>query len=412
MLLALCETVEDVQASVRIARSHGIPLSVRGGGHDWVGRALCADGLVIDLSGMRQVSVDPHSRVATVAGGAKVGDVVAAADAHGLIAVLGNCSPVGMAGLTLGGGYSPLDGLYGLAADNLLGAEMVLADGRRVTTGPDEEPELFWAIRGGGGNFGVVTSLRVQLHETHHLLAGRMVFSWSEAETVMRHYVPFAAEMPDELGASLFMASGPDGQPAILSTPIWNGDGLQGEKAMKQLQSLGKPQLAQFGPMTYAEMLAPIDTWLAEAEGCHWEMRTRSLPALTPDSLDAMVTAASRKTSPYSAVGWHHFHGAATRIPAEATAFGLRQEHFMVEILAAWEPGRSDGAAERQWAQDLWEDLAPFALPGGYANLLAPQNRGQARDAYGNNGTRLRALKRHFDPDGVFGSAIPLPDDH
>jgi hypothetical protein len=210
----------------------------------------------------------------------------------------------------------------------------------------------------------------------------------------------------------LFMASGPDGQPAILSTPIWNGDGLQGEKAMKQLQSLGKPQLAQFGPMTYAEMLAPIDTWLAEAEGCHWEMRTRSLPALTPDSLDAMVTAASRKTSPYSAVGWHHFHGAATRIPAEATAFGLRQEHFMVEILAAWEPGRSDGAAERQWAQDLWENLAPFALPGGYANLLAPQNRGQARDAYGNNGTRLRALKRHFDPDGVFGSAIPLPDDH
>jgi FAD/FMN-containing dehydrogenase len=412
MLLALCETVEDVQASVRVARSHGIPLSVRGGGHDWVGRALCADGLVIDLSGMRQVSVDPHSRVATVAGGAKVGDVVAAADAHGLIAVLGNCSPVGMAGLTLGGGYSPLDGLYGLAADNLLGAEMVLADGRRVTTGPDEEPELFWAIRGGGGNFGVVTSLRVQLHETHHLLAGRMVFPWSEAETVMRHYVPFAAEMPDELGASLFMASGPDGQPAILSTPIWNGDGLQGEKAMKQLQSLGKPQLAQFGPMTYAEMLAPIDTWLAEAEGCHWEMRTRSLPALTPDSLDAMVTAASRKTSPYSAVGWHHFHGAATRIPAEATAFGLRQEHFMVEILAAWEPGRSDGAAERQWAQDLWEDLAPFALPGGYANLLAPQNRGQARDAYGNNGTRLRALKRHFDPDGVFGSAIPLPDDH
>jgi FAD/FMN-containing dehydrogenase len=412
VLLALCETVEDVQAAVRVARSHGIPLSVRGGGHDWVGRALCADGLVIDLSRMRQVSVDPHSRVATVAGGAKVRDVVAAADAHGLIAVLGNCSPVGMAGLTLGGGYSPLNGLYGLAADNLLGAEVVLADGRRVMTGPDEEPELFWAIRGGGGNFGVVTSMRVRLHETHHLLAGMIVFPWSEAETVMRHYVSFAAQMPDELGASLFMASGPDGQPAIMSTPIWNGDKLQGENAMNQLQALGKPQLAQFGSMTYAEMLAPIDAWLAEAEGCHWEIRTRSLPALTPGSLDAMTAAVARKTSLRSAVSWHHFHGAATRIPAEATAFGLRQEHFMVEILAAWEPGKSDGAAERQWAQDLWESLAPFALPGGYANLLAPHDRGQARDAYGNNGARLRALKRHFDPDGVFGSAIPLPEEH
>jgi hypothetical protein len=197
-----------------------------------------------------------------------------------------------------------------------------------------------------------------------------------------------------------------------MSTPIWNGDGLQGENAMNQLQALGKAQLAQFGPMTYAEMLAPIDAWLAGAAGCHWEMRTRSLPALTPGSLDAMTTAASHKASPHSAVGWHHFHGAATRIPAEATAFGLRQEHFMVEILAAWEPGKSDGAAERQWAQVLWEKLAPFALPGGYANLLAPHDRGQVRDAYGNNGTRLRALKRHFDPDGVFGSAIPLPDEY
>src|SRR5215469_13640773 len=190
-LLAVCETLADVQAAVRVARRHDLSLSVRGGGHDWTGRALRSDGLVIDLSRMRQVIVSPHARVATVSGGATLKDVAAAAGAHGLVAALGNCGAVGMAGLTLGGGYGPLNGQCGLAADNLLGAELVLADGRRVTTGPDEEPELFWAIRGGGGNFGVVTFLRVQLHEARHMLGGMIVYPWSEAERVLRGYAAF-----------------------------------------------------------------------------------------------------------------------------------------------------------------------------------------------------------------------------
>jgi FAD/FMN-containing dehydrogenase len=409
-LFAVCETSADVQAAVRVARRHGLPFSVRGGGHDWVGRALLPDGLVIDLSGMRQVIVDPHSRVATVQGGARVKDVAAAAAARGLVAALGNCGTVGMAGLTLGGGYGPLSGQYGLAVDNLVGAEVVLADGRRVTTGPDEEPELFWAIRGGGGNFGVVTSLRVQLHETRHMLSGLIVYPWSEAEAVLRRYAAFAATMPDELGVPVSMASGPDGQPAITLVPLWNGDKLQGERAMDQLQALGKPQFAQVGPMSYGDVLAQVDEWVTAADGCHWETRTRSLPALTPGAVDAVISAVAGKTSSHSAVVWHHFHGAATRIPAEATAFGLRQEHFMLEIVAAWEPDGSSGAAHRQWAQVLWESLAPFALPGGYANFLAPRDREQVRDAYGGNGSRLRALKHRFDPDGVFASAIPLPD--
>jgi hypothetical protein len=179
---------------------------------------------------------------------------------------------------------------------------------------------------------------------------------------------------------------------------------------MDHLQALGKPQLAQLGPMTYAEMLAPYDALVAESDGCHWELRTRSLPALTPGAVDAIISAVAHKTSPHSLVNWHHFHGAATRIPADAIAFGLRQEHFMVEIIAGWEPDESNGAAHRQWAQDLCESLAPFALPGGYANMLAPHDREQARDAYGSNGARLRSMKRRFDPDSVFACAIPLPD--
>jgi FAD/FMN-containing dehydrogenase len=409
-LFAVCETSVDVQAAVRIVRQHGTPLSVRGGGHDWAGRALCHHGLVIDLSRMKQVIVDPQSRIAIVSGGAKVKDVAAAAGAHGLVAALGNCGEVGMSGLTLGGGYGPLNGQYGLAADNLLGAEVVLADGRCVTTGPDEEPELFWAIRGGGGNFGVVTSMRIQLHETRHMLAGLIVYPWSEAETVLSHYAACAARMPDELGAPVTMTSGPDGHPALMLVPLWNGDKLQGERAMDRLQALGRPQLAQVGPMTYTDMLVPIDAQLTEVAGWHWETRTRSLPSLKPGAIDVIIAAIARRTSPHSMVNWHHFHGAATRIPADAIAFGSRQEHFMVEIIACWEPDGSNGAAHRQWAYDLWKSLAPFALPGGYANLLGPDDREQAAAAYGDNAARLRALKRRFDPDRVFASAIPLPE--
>ena len=410
-LFAVCETSEDVQAAVRVARRHGLPFSVRGGGHHWAGPALCPDGLVIDLSTMRQVIVDPHSRVATVQGGARLKDVAAAAGAHGLVAALGNCGAVGMAGLTLGGGYGPLNGLYGLAADNLLGAEVVLADGRRVTTGPDEEPDLFWAIRGGGGNFGVVTSMRVQLHETRHMLAGSIVYPLSETEQVLRRYAEFAATMPDELSILVGMTSGMDGQPMLMFLPLWNGDKHRGEQIISDFQALGTPQLAQVGPMTYSDVLALLDAWLDAADRCHWEMRTRSLPALMPGAIDVITRAVADMTSPYSMVNWHHFHGAATRIPSEAIAFGLRQEHFMLEIVAAWEPDGSNGAEHWQWAQDLWESLAPFALPGGYSNQLAPHDREQARDAYGCNGARLRSLKRRFDPDGVFASAIPLPDE-
>jgi FAD/FMN-containing dehydrogenase len=336
--------------------------------------------------------------------------VAVAADAHGLVAALGNCGAVGVAGLALGGGYGPLNGLYGLAADNLLGAEVVLADGRLVATGPDEEPELFWAIRGGGGNFGVITSLRVQLHQTHHMLAGPIVYPWSEAESVLRRYAAFAATMPDELGISVGMVSGPDGQPALLLLPLWNGDKHRGDRIVRDLQALGTPQLAQVGPMSYGDMLALFDASVDAADGCHWETRTRSLPVLTSDAVDAIITAVARKTSPHSMVNFHHLHGAATRIPAEATAFGMRQEHFMVEIIAGWKPDASNGAEHRQWAQALWESLAPVALPGGYANFLVPRDREQVRDAYGSNGARLRSLKRRFDRDGVFASAIPLPD--
>jgi len=208
------------------------------------------------------------------------------------------------------------------------------------------------------------------------------------------------------------MTSGPDGQPTLFFFPLWNGEKQRGEQIISDFQALGTPRLAQVGATTYSDMLALFDTSLDAANGCHWVIRTRSLPALTSGAIDVITRAAAGSTSPYSMVNWHHFHGAATRIPAQEIAFGVRQEHFMLEIIAGWKPDGGNAAAHRQWAQDLWESLAPFALPGGYANLLEPHDREQAKYAYGSNGARLRELKRRFDPEGLFASAIPLPDEH
>jgi FAD/FMN-containing dehydrogenase len=359
---------------------------------------------------MRQVSVDAKSRIATIAGGALARDVASAAGAHGLVAALGGCGAVGMAGLTLGGGYGPLNGLYGLAADNLLAAELVLADGHIVNASPREEPELFWAIRGGGGNFGVVTSLRVRLHEVQRMLAGPIIYPLSEATSVLQRYSEIAATAPDELGLPVSLNSGPDGSPLLLILPLWNGDKDRGERIIHCLRSLGTPQLAQVGPTTYSDMLRIFDTTVDALADCHWAARTRSLPSpLSIGAIDIIVRAAANRTSPYSMVNWHYFHGASTRIAPDATAFGLRQEHFMVEIFAGWMPGSDDGTTHRRWAQELWEDLAPYALQPSYAAFLETSERKQAIHAYGKNGEKLRSLKKRFDPLQLFASAIPLP---
>jgi FAD/FMN-containing dehydrogenase len=387
-MVAFCKQPEDVQAAVCAARRHGLKLSVRGGGHDWAGRALRDDGLVIDLTGMRDVAVDPQGLVATVAGGALVKDVAAAAGAHGLVAALGVCGTVGMAGLTWGGGYGPFGGAYGLAADNLLGAEIVLADGRRVTTGPDAEPDLYWALRGGGGNFGVVTSMRVRLHSARDMLAESIVYNWNEAGAVLRRYAAFAATAPDEFGSYIGLMSGPDGKPVVMVVPLWHGDQSRGERVMEDVRAFGTPQSAQVGLATHADLLAQFDAGVPD--GCHWEVRTRSLPALTAGAVDAIIAAKALATSPQCWVNWHHFHGAATRMAPDGAAFGLRREHFMVEIIAGWKPDGYDRASHRRWAQDLRQSLAPFALPGGYANFLVPDDREQVAEAYGGNAARLR----------------------
>ncbi|WP_125777253.1 FAD-binding oxidoreductase [Antribacter gilvus] len=398
-------TTAHVQAAVRAAVAHGLSLSVRGGGHDWAGRSLSDGGLTIDLSAMRSVTVDATARVAVVSGGALIGDVIAAAAGHGLAAATGTVGAVGFAGLTLGGGYGPLGGIAGLALDNLLGADVVLADGRLVSTDKDHEPELFWALRGGGGNFGVVTSLRVRLHEVSTVLAGFVFFPWDQAADVWRGYAELVADAPDELTVQTGVLSGPDGSPLVLVSPVWSGDPADGAHWAERVRQLGTPVMSQLAPMTYQAMLSLYDAHIAN--GRHYTMRTRALTALTDEAIAVLVEAGATRTSPTSGVVVHHFHGAATRVAPESTAFGLRQPHLMLEILSAWEP--SDQAATHEaWADHLSEALRPHALPWSYPNVLGPDATDQIADAYGANTARLLAAKRRFDPDGVF-TAIPLP---
>jgi FAD/FMN-containing dehydrogenase len=293
--------------------------------------------------------------------------------------------------------------------DNLLGAEVVLADGRLVCCDERENPELFWALRGGGGNFGVVTAMRVRLHPVRGALAGMILFPFSQAESVLRGYAEVSASAPDELSVLAVMLSASDGSPVVGLAPMWTGENRQGEEWISRLNRLGTPIMEQVSPTTYASWLAMWDSHTVLGRHCAAE--SRWLPALTLKTIAPLVAGLQQKTSTFSAIILHHFRGAATRVPLAATAFGLREEHFMLEIIAMWEPSAEDeGTMHRNWAHSVWNDLASYALPGGYPNMLAPHQQEQTVQAYGSNLGRLQRAKRLFDPEAIFTSAISLPD--
>jgi FAD/FMN-containing dehydrogenase len=318
---------------------------------------------------MRRVDVDADTSVATIQGGATAIDVISATEPHGLVAATGGWGTVGMVGLTTGGGYGPLTSRCGLALDNLLGAEVVLADGRLVYCDAHENPDLFWALRGGGGNFGVVTSMRVRLHPIRQVLGGTMLFPWSQAESALSGYAGVIANAPDELSALAGVLSAPDGNPVVLLAPMWSGEAGQGEKFIVKLRQLGTPVVDKVGPMSYWDWLGMFEA--GAPVGRHYAVKNRSLAQLTPEVISTLVAGGQQRSSPFSAIVIDDFRGAATRVPLAATAFGLRKEHFMVEIIAAWEPtAENDGETHRKWARTLSEKLAPHALPGGYTKCL------------------------------------------
>jgi hypothetical protein len=403
-----CQTLHDVQHGIATARSAGLSLSVRGGGHDWAGRALC-DGLVLDLSGMRDVVVNADRRSACISGGARASDVLAATDPLGLAAVTGSCSAVGMAGLTLGGGYGPLIGRFGLALDNLLAADIVLADGRIVTAERGREEDLFWALRGGGGNFGVVTAMRIRLHEIPNVVSGMLIYPFSEARMVLRRLAEATRSMPDALTVQAGIVGGPDGTPVIMLVPTWCGSQAEGDRHIAPLLELGTLLDNSVDAVRYGTSLSVFDPHIVN--GRRTFMETCSLPAFDEAAIDVLAEAMAKAASAGCAIFTHEFRGAATRVPVEATAFGLRRHHVLIEILA-WLPADSDRSEERRHQQLTRDTLRAFdalALPGGYPNLLGPDDADSAAESFGRNVERLARVKRLYDPDNVFCSAIPLP---
>jgi FAD/FMN-containing dehydrogenase len=400
-----CLDNDEVRTAVLTAREYGVPLSVRGGGHDWAGRALRDGGLVVDLSGMRGVAVDAGAGTATVGGGVRIGDVSNAGRAHGLVTPTGTVRAVGMAGLTLAGGYGPLCGRYGLALDNLLRADVVLADGRLVTAGPDADAELFWALRGGGGNFGVVTGLTYRMHELPTVLAGMILFPFAQAAAVLRGYRDILATAADEATIMAGFLPNPDGTPLVFLCPMWCGTDLaEGERLIAGLRRLGDPVMSQVAASPYHDALGMFDG--AMREGNHYRLRTRWLSHLSEAAAEELIDAASRIASPYSAISIHHFHGAAARVGRSETAFGLREDHLLVEIIGAWAPDDA-GAAHGDWADRTSQRLAPLGLAGGYPNLLGTDETERIPPSYGPNYGRLTDAKRRYDPDNIFASAVP-----
>ena len=406
--VAHCQTANDVQSVIRAARDAELPLSVRAGGHDWAGRALC-EGIVIDLRGMNAVIVDPD-RTARISGGARTADVLAVADPLGLAAVTGSVGAVGMAGLTLGGGYGPLIGRFGLALDNLVAAEVVLADGQLVCASEDNEEELFWALRGGGGNFGVVTAMHHRLHELPSVRSGLVIYPFSEAKAVLERCVDIGTVAPEDFTVQVGFAAGPDAAPVVLIIPTWCGAAGEGEARLQPFLNLGKLLACGVRETSYAASLTAFDSFIVN--GRRTFMETCWLAALDSGSIDIMIETMESAASSGCAIFTHEFKGAASRVPAEATAFGLRRDHVLIEILAAI-VDRSDPLEERrhqQWARAARRSFDPVALPGGYPNLLsAEEDANRVTKSYGGNAERLIKAKRHYDPDNVFRSAIPLP---
>jgi hypothetical protein len=405
-VIARCASAADVVAAVQFAHENNLDVSVRGGGHSTAGLALCDDGLVIDLSLMKGIRIDPARRVVRAEPGLRLGDLLRETQAFGLATTTGTVSDTGLAGLTLGGGMGYLMGKYGLTVDNLLSVDIVVADGRLLTASAEEHPDLFWAVRGGGGNFGIVTSFELQLHPAAHVLAGMLLHPFSRAAEGLRFYRAFTRDCPDELTAYAALVTAPDGQPALAFIACYTGDFGRGERALAPLRAFGPPLADMVRPMTILELNSLIDA--ATPPGGYYYEKASALPGLPDPTIDALIASAASRPSPGSHLIIQHLHGAAARVDPAATAFALRQEQFVVGMIACWSGGPATPYVA--WARGLWNTLEPFALDGVYVNTLHPDDgHSWVEASYGANYERLVRVKNTYDPTNFFHVNLNIP---
>jgi FAD/FMN-containing dehydrogenase len=399
-LIARCTGVADIIDAVNFARTHELLVSVRGGGHNITGNAVCDGGLMIDLSRMKSVRVDPAKRTARAEAGLTWGEYNRETQAFGLASTGGVISTTGIAGLTLGGGLGWLMGKHGLSCDNLLSADIVTADGQFLTASASEHPDLFWGLRGGGGNFGVVTSFEYRVHPVDSVLAGMVLHPMAKAKDVLRFYREYARSAPDELTAFAALMTSPEGAPVVAIIVGHIGPIAEGERLVAPVRKFGSPIADTIGPMSYVQLNTMLDAAFPYG-GVQRYWKSSFLKTLGDDVLDILVTRAATMPSPMSMVGFFHVHGAASRVKPNATAFGLRDDQWDYDIISQW-LNPEESAHHIQWTREFWTAVEPFATGEVYVNHLDAEEGTRIRAAYSDNYERLVALKNKYDPTNLF----------
>jgi len=408
-IIARCASTQDVVRAVNFARENHLLLAVRGGGHNIAGNAVCDDGLMIDLSKMKAAQVDPGARRVTIEGGATLADLDAATQAHGLATPVGINSTTGIAGLTLGGGFGWLSRKYGLTVDNLESAEVVTAAGEVVRASATERPDLFWALRGGGGNFGVVTRFEFRLHPVGpDVLSGLIVYPISEAKSVLQQYREFMARAPEELNVWTVLRKAPPlpflperfhGQEMIALALIYAGDPKEGQALVEPLRKFGTPLGEHVGVQPYVAWQQTFDPLLTPGTRNYW--KSHNFTTLQDGLFDVVVEYVGKLPSPQCEIFFGAIDGATMRPATDSMAYAQRDAKFVMNFHGRWEDPADD---ERciGWSRDFFKATAPFSSGGVYVNFMTAEETDRVRSAYGPNYDRLVQVKGKYDPDNLF----------
>ncbi|MDP3795708.1 MAG: FAD-binding oxidoreductase [Polaromonas sp.] len=410
-LIARCATTSDVVGAVNFAKDNGLVLAVRGGGHNIAGSALCDDGIVIDLSQMKAAQVDAGSLRGTIEGGATLADFDAATQAHGLAVPLGINSTTGVAGLTLGGGFGWLSRKYGMTIDNLESAEVVTAAGEVVRASATEHPDLFWALRGGSGNFGVVTRFEFRLHPVGpNVLSGLIVYPLSEAKAVLQQYREFMAKAPDELSVWTVLRQAPPlpflsetvhGKEIIALALLYTGDPKQGEPLIEPLRKFGTPLGEHVGVQPYTAWQQAFNPLLTPGARNYW--KSHNFSVLDDGLFEAVIEYIKKLPSPQCEIFFGAIGGATMRPAPDSAAYAHRDARFVMNVHGRW----TDPADDERcigWARDYFKASAPFASGGVYVNFLTADEGDRVKAAYGQNYDRLAQIKRKYDPTNLFST--------
>ena len=398
-LIARCSGVADVIAAVNFGRQNNLLTAIRGGGHNVGGRALCDDGLVIDLSRMRSVHVDAANQRVRVQGGATLGDIDRETHVFGLAVPCGIVSKTGIGGLTLGGGVGWLVRKYGMSIDNLLSAQVVTAEGMVLAASASENEDLFWALCGGGGNFGVVTSFEFRAHPVHTVLGGLLLYPREMAVDVIRHFRDYIESAPDELTAYVALLYGQDGAPLVGVIPCYCGDIADGQRVLQPLRMYGNPSVDSIQPMPFPAMQSLLGPFFPDGNQNYWKSTLqRQLP---DDAITAIVGHSNRMNSRLSFVVCEYYGGAAGRVPKEATAFPHRNLPWDILFIAQWTEA-AETTGHRDWARSGEEILRPFSANAHLLSALDVEAEEVINTAFGQNLPRLAAIKKKYDPTNFF----------